>query len=109
IILTDLVDDIFYAQVHLVQADRSILKLDSRFSDAVALALVCDRPMYILDSLLAGIGISTSKAYAIANQPKTLKDFSIDQLQKMLEESVHNEAFNRAAKIRDELNRRSTE
>ena len=46
IIITDIRESTFYAELHLRQNDETLV-LDSRPSDAIALALRCDAPIYM--------------------------------------------------------------
>ena len=51
IVVTDIADGTFYARVLLI-ADGKSLEVDSRPSDAIALALRVDAPIYVEDSVL---------------------------------------------------------
>ncbi|AAM24035.1 MAG: hypothetical protein XD49_0549 [Caldanaerobacter subterraneus] len=46
VVITDLKDDTYYAEVHIKQGDK-LIKLDSRPSDAIALAVRTDMPIYL--------------------------------------------------------------
>ncbi len=47
IIITDVKDDIFYANIFLDQNKKETFEIDSRPSDAIAMALRYDAPIYI--------------------------------------------------------------
>jgi hypothetical protein len=51
IVVTDLIDNTFYAVIELVMSDRTIF-LDSRPSDAIALALRTDCPIYVNEEVI---------------------------------------------------------
>jgi hypothetical protein len=51
IVVTDLIDNTFYAVIELVMGDRTIF-LDSRPSDAIALALRTDCPIYVNEEVI---------------------------------------------------------
>jgi bifunctional DNase/RNase len=51
VVINDLEENTFYAQIHLRVADREVL-IDSRPSDAIALALRADAPVYVEQAVL---------------------------------------------------------
>ncbi|ABY95178.1 MULTISPECIES: bifunctional nuclease family protein [Thermoanaerobacter] len=46
VVITDLKDDTYYAELYIKQGDR-VIKLDSRPSDAIALAIRTDIPIFL--------------------------------------------------------------
>jgi len=50
--VTDLSDDVFYARVGVVNAQNERLDIDARPSDAIALAVRYEAPIYVEDSIL---------------------------------------------------------
>ena len=50
--VTDLNDDVFYARIGLVNAQNEKLDIDARPSDAIALAVRSEVPIYVEDSIL---------------------------------------------------------
>ena len=56
IVVTDLADGTFYARVMLIASGKSV-EVDSRPSDAIALALRVDAPIYVEDSVLDEVSI----------------------------------------------------
>jgi len=91
--------------------------IDSRTSDAVALALRFDCPIYITEEILekAGIAVSSSDSDT-SSLSETDTDFtgenakyasySDEDLYKMIDDSVKTEDYERAASIRDEIEKR---
>ena len=51
VVINNLLENTFYAQIHLRIADRE-LSIDSRPSDAIALALRASAPVYVEESVL---------------------------------------------------------
>lgn len=62
IVISDLIDDIFYARIVLDVAGRHV-EVDSRPSDAIALAVRARTPIYVEESVLerAGVALETSE------------------------------------------------
>lgn len=52
VVVSDLIDATYYAQIHLTLADGSEEHLDARPSDAIALAVQVKAPIYVADSVL---------------------------------------------------------
>ncbi|HEY5470979.1 MAG TPA: bifunctional nuclease family protein [Bacteroidales bacterium] len=91
--------------------------IDSRTSDAVALALRFDCPIYITEEILekAGITINPSDSELSAGtesdslfEPDSNKydSYSDDELYKLIDEAVKTEDYERAAAVRDEIEKR---
>ncbi len=74
IVISDLVDDIFYARIVLDVAGRHV-EVDSRPSDAIALAVRAKSPIYVEESVLerAGVALETGDE-AIAPAADTSKE-----------------------------------
>jgi bifunctional DNase/RNase len=119
IVINNLLDGIFYARLVCMQ-DGERIEVDSRTSDALAMAVRFQCPIYTYEFILdaAGIileeddeeevGYTTDEEVESARTSDSLSSFSIDALQKMLEEVLEEENYERAAKIRDEIDRRKS-
>jgi hypothetical protein len=119
VIISDLREGVFYAQL-VCERDGQTEVIDARPSDAIAIAIRFNAPIYAEESVMdeAGIVINTEdeeqgmeEEVEAGERPESfeeqLKHLPTDQLQKMLEEALEKEDYERAAKIRDELNRRN--
>ena len=118
IIINNLLDGIFYARLVCLQ-DGQVIEVDSRTSDALAMAVRFQCPIYTYEFILDAAGIILEETDEEEERfdfdeeeamitPDSLASFSIDALQKMLEEVLEEETYERAAKIRDEIGRRKT-
>ncbi len=121
VIIYNLVEGIFFAKVVCVQ-NGSRLEIDARSSDAVAIALRCEKPIYTHDFILgsAGIVIDEDDEDEAENVNKELQGIkhvagsdessagktSIEDLEKQLETALEKEDYEKASKIRDEIQRR---
>lgn len=120
--ISDLREGIFYAKL-ICGDDLTQVEIDSRPSDAIAIGLRFDAPIYTTESILSEAGIvsgsiSEDSEEAIEEQiresikPKRslsddLKEMGNEELNKLLDEALANEEYERAAIIRDELGRRN--
>ena len=86
--------------------------IDSRTSDAIALAIRFNSPIFTYESVLktAGIilqsGIKKNKKQSVKNKVEKEK-MSTSQIKKAIEVAVKNEDYELAAQLRDELNKKN--
>lgn len=114
VVINNLLDGIFYARLVCVQNGETI-EIDSRTSDALAMAVRFDCPIYTYEFILdaAGIILEEGEMPEGEVQPvrvkdaNTLNNYSTEELEEMLSEVITQEDYERAAQIRDEINRRS--
>ena len=124
IVISDLKDDTFYAQITLSNGDE-VFDVDSRPSDAIALALRLHSPIFAADSVLhdAGLEVNGDESPAIwediveevTGLGTEIDDFPVEpdkkagsrvvSLKEKLKEAVSKEDYEKAAEIRDELGR----
>lgn len=117
VIISDLREGIFFARL-VLDRNGEIIEIDSRTSDALALATRFECPIYTYEDILESAGIVLEGDDDPANreletverdeEPKeeNLASFNVGELNNMLEEVLSNENYERAAQIRDELQRR---
>ncbi len=120
VVINNLLDGIFYARLICIK-DGEIFEIDSRTSDALAMAVRFNCPIYTYEFILDAAGIvledsEEGEEEILEQEPATAKvkgnslaSYSIDALNKMLDEVLAEEDYERAAEIRDELNRRKQE
>lgn len=113
VVISNLIDGVFHARLICEQNNKTV-EIDSRTSDALALAVRFKCPIYTYEFILDGAGIVTdslsSQQVPVAPSPKpkdSLSNLSIDELQRNLELAIEKEEYERAAKIRDEINKRN--
>jgi len=73
IVISDLVDDIFYARL-VIDADGRHVEVDSRPSDAIALAVRAKVPIYVAESVLERAGVTLENPEEQQEQQKQEKD-----------------------------------
>ncbi len=121
VIIHKLVDGVFYSSI-ICDRDGIEEIIDSRTSDAIALATRFDAPIFTYENILEKAGIIIeieeydeedkilfkelfSEETTLANS-EDFKDKTVDELQKLLKLAVQNENYETAAKIRDEISNR---
>mgnify|MGYP005813915467 CR=1 FL=1 len=123
VVIYDMVNDIFYSEIYLMQSDKPII-IDSRTSDAIALAVRSDAPIYIKSSILEIVGAVVDEGEEEVKEEKEKRTSPIDDhllesltpqrigelgnklLSELLKKAVEDEKYEIAALIRDELERR---
>lgn len=105
-------EGIFFAKL-ICQSPLETIEIDSRTSDALALAVRFDCPIYTYESILDTAGLQMDenpKAPVEKKKPKPNKNdlvsMSLTDLQNMLQDVLDKEDYIRAAQIRDEINSR---
>jgi len=123
IVINNLLDGIFYARLICLK-DGDLYEIDSRTSDALAMAVRYNCPIYTYEFILDAAGVSLEEAEdqtqpvrersssgssSVVVRGASLSSYSIEALTQMLEEVLGEENYERAAEIRDEINRRREE
>ncbi|MFD2542459.1 bifunctional nuclease domain-containing protein [Lacinutrix gracilariae] len=126
VIIHKLVDGVFYSSL-ICERDKIEEIIDARTSDAIALALRFHAPIFTYKNILDKAGIylkvnpekeDTNKEEDIlldalvaeeletASPSETFASKTIEELNRLLEEAVANEDYEKAAHIRDEISKR---
>ena len=115
IIINDLQEGIFYSKL-VCSTEHDTVEIDSRTSDAVALAVRFGCPIYTYDNILDSAGIlmeeDDKKKKVVVSHSDTnsddLKKLSLAELENLLKEVLEQEDYIKAASIRDEIKARKT-
>ncbi len=129
VIIYKFVEGIFFGKL-ICHDGANIIEIDARTSDAVALAVRFKCPIFTFESILSTAGILIDEKTEIKNEDNQIKnklsdedvniisdieneieagefdDYSDKELKDLLQQAVEEEAFEKASKIRDELNKR---
>lgn len=117
VIIYNLVEGIFFAKLICNNKGKEV-EIDARTSDAIALAVRFNCPINTYEFILSQAGIILDEdALAAANDNVNTVDMveveetdylkkSTEELKQMLETALHDEDYEKASRIRDELNNR---
>ncbi len=113
VFINKLEEGIFYSELFFFNASE-VIRIDSRTSDAVALALRFKCPIYTTQEILDKAGIEMEEKES-GDEPESseepadetsLQTMSLEELESMLADAVKHEDYESASIIRDELKRR---
>lgn len=112
----NLIDGVFHAKL-MCEVDGESREIDARTSDSIALAVRFKCPIYTYEDIMETAGvvfndemddiISEPEPETMPGKPSNdLAAKSKEQLEKLLEDALQDEDYDKAATIRDELNKR---
>ncbi|MCW4468734.1 bifunctional nuclease family protein [Flavobacterium sp. MFBS3-15] len=128
VIIHKLVDGVFFSSI-ICERDRIEEIIDARTSDAIALALRFNAPIFTYKNILDKAGIylkinpesedSEQENDDVLTPPQTFgaenvstgggySQYSLQELHEQLENAVQNEDYEKAASIRDEISKRES-
>ncbi len=122
VIIYNLVEGIFFAKLICIQEGKEV-EIDARTSDAIALAVRFNCPVYTYEFILSSAGIILDEdsdelgfeeggdleeniAELIDEDPNDLTKKSMTDLESLLNDAIQQEDYERASIIRDEINKR---
>jgi bifunctional DNase/RNase len=130
IVISDLKEGVFFAKI-VCDNGMERIEIDSRPSDAIAIGIRFDAPIYTYEKIMSEAGIvlsdekedediselkkpvEKSSSPGSSSTPTSKSDFDklknmpMDKLNELLDKMIQNEDYEKAAKIRDEINRRN--
>ncbi|MCP9745924.1 bifunctional nuclease family protein [Lacihabitans sp. CS3-21] len=115
--ISDISEGVFYSKIICTDGIRQ-KNIDARPSDAIAIALRFNASIYTTENVLNEAGISADDLGGQETKktaPKSIKvksssdlmSLNSEELSKMLDEAIRNEEYEKAAKIRDEIDKRN--
>src|SRR5437764_2413910 len=121
VIIFNLLEGVFYAKLMCNNGDKK-QEIDARTSDAIAIAVRFGCPIYTYEFILSTAGIVLEenapiesieekiekKPGSAALTESELASASTEDLKELLKKALDDEAYEKASKIRDELNKRKS-
>lgn len=112
VVIYNLQEGIFYAKI-VCERDGALSDIDARTSDAIALAVRFECPIFTFESILSSAGILSDEFMdeddedEEASEEGEFQKMSKDELEVAMKEAIDNEDYERASIIRDEISKRS--
>jgi hypothetical protein len=121
VLIYNLIEGIFYSKI-ICERDGEIQEIDARTSDAIAIGVRFNCPIYTFEGILSSAGILMDETQNEEQGQETdeediheeisdgsLGHLSKDELDEQLTQALENEDYELASKIRDELNKRQSQ
>ncbi len=112
VLIYDMVNDVFFSELQILKDDNIVI-VDARTSDAVALAVRAECPIYIKSEILDIVGTEVENETTDKVKPDTealknenLDILSVEELNDLLEMAVKEEKYELAVNIRDAIKRK---
>lgn len=115
VVIYDMVNEVFYSELH-IRRGPDVAVIDARTSDAVALAVRAECPIFIKSDILDIVGtevesdtVETKKEEQPIPEDMSQDDLnamSISSLEELLENALRDEKYEIAAAIRDVINQK---
>ncbi len=118
ILIYNMISDVFYSELHIRKSDEEVIIVDARTSDAVALAVRSDAPIYISSEILDIVGTvvetTTPEKAEEVEEEVNAEDLTSDELdllsmvdlEEILGMALHEEKYELAVNIRDAIKRK---
>jgi bifunctional DNase/RNase len=116
VIVYKLVEGIFYSKL-ICEHNGTISEIDARTSDAIAIGVRFNCPVFTFESILASAGILLdeteidendflSESIEEPSEEDIISSHTAEELENQLNQAIENEDYELASKIRDEIQRR---
>ena len=115
VVISSIKDGIFSSIIYCVDNNGKEIELDARTSDAVAIAVRFNAPIFTYLAIMEDAGIILDKDITPSVETKKVgfpeiesefASLSLNELEEALDKAVSEEDYERASKIRDEINKR---
>jgi len=119
VVIYNLIEGIFFAKL-ICEREGQVTEIDARTSDAIAIGVRFNCPIYTFENILSSAGILLDEETGNDFDSDSLEDdesddskdsinqVSIEELEVQLDEAIQNEDYELASKIRDEINKRTS-
>lgn len=114
VVIYQIVDGVFFSNINLVNNQNgATLALDARTSDAVAMAVRFEAPIFTTTDVLNEAGIlldieekTDAQDYEESDAAQGISALSMEELTKLLDDAVRDEDYDTAMEIQEEIKRR---
>lgn len=109
VIVSNLSSGTYFAQIVIKTSAIGEIRIDSRPSDAIALALKAMSPIYVKETViqntsLKNVVLESGTTTPVSHETEFTKNQTLDNLKEALDKAIEDEQYEIAAKIRDKIN-----
>ncbi|MDW3197097.1 MAG: bifunctional nuclease family protein [Cytophagales bacterium] len=105
VIIDEIVDDRYHSKI-VLRIGEEKRSIDSRTSDAIALAVRFECPIYTFDSILDNTGFTVDTEGLPIDKRGSFINFPLSELEDLLEKVLKKEDYESASRIRDAINKK---
>lgn len=102
IVVSELKNNTYYAVIH-IRRKMKLYEVDSRPSDAIALAVRESIPIFVEEDVMDKGAYTADEIQDVDEARIEMQESRLDKLKKQLKDAVDREDYEKAAKIRDEI------
>ncbi len=95
---------VFHAKLFIEKPDKTLLELDARTSDAIAIALRMGAPIYAFENVVEEAGLMAEVFFG--KNRKSLSEYTLPELEELLRRVLEKEDYESAVRIRDFIEKR---
>jgi len=108
VVIDEIVDDHYHAKLVFIKGNEKVM-VDSRTSDAIALAVRFECPIYTFDHILEQTGFTVDTEGLPIDKRGSFINFPLNELEDLLEKVLKKEDYESASRIRDAINKKKLE
>lgn len=108
VLIHSLIDGVFHAVLHLEKEDKTLLQIDARTSDAIALAVRFNAPITAYDNVIEEAGILSDSFWG-KHKKGAFANYTLEELEDLLKKVVEKEDYESAVRIRELIRRKRNE
>ncbi len=104
VFIHEVMESAFHCRMTYQSSQQNLIEIDARTSDAIALAIRFNAPIFISDLILEKVGFPVKSDAESISDKRPLEEYSVAELEQLLEKRLAQEDYKSAAKIRDLIN-----
>lgn len=107
VVITKVIENTYYAEL-VIETDGERVSIDSRTSDAIALAVRQECPIYTYQHILEETGFTVDQEGLPIEKRGSFLNFPLNELEELLEKVLKKEDYESASRIRDAISKKKT-
>ena len=115
IVIHKLNEGVFHSTLYFKNSITKEIEIDSRTSDAIAIAIRFSCPIFTYEDILSRASILTVSSYGkesgksnIIEKEKKINRYTLEELEDSLKQAIKVENYEKASLLRDEIKRRTS-
>jgi hypothetical protein len=105
VVIHTLIESIFYARLVVGKSDGTVLEIDARTSDAIALSVRCNAPVFSYEDVILEAG-TMADSLTGHQMGGSLASYTLEEQEALLAKVIAKEDYESASKIKDYIDRR---